>query len=117
MVDRPGHRQQLAKVLAEEGAAELVLCGPGGVHGCLRTGVSADVGLCQRWDYEHPAQKPGQREDHRGGADPSSSAHHGVLSPPQSRRKKQDGHSQDGVRPRRGEPGPDQARATGDETW
>ena len=67
--DRPADDEQLAEVLAEQRAAELVLRGPGGVYRGLGGGVAGDVGVGQRRDDEDPAQEPDQRQHHRGGAD------------------------------------------------
>ncbi len=113
--DRPGDGEQLSEVLAEQGSAELVLCGPGRGDRRLRRGVTVDVGVRQRRHDEDPAQEPHQGQDDGGGSEVGSRPEQGIVASPEHRRQEQDRNDQDRVGPRGREPDPHQARAALDE--
>ena len=70
-------------MLAEQGAAELVLRGPRCRGRRLGGGIAGHVGVGQRRDDEHPAQEPDQRQQHRGRADEHRGPQHRIITPAQ----------------------------------
>jgi hypothetical protein len=86
-------------MLAQQRPTELMLRCPRGIDRGAGDVIAGDVGVRERWHYKDPPQEPIKL---------SSTD----VAPTQHARQHQDRHRQDRVRPRGGEPRPDQAVAT-----